>query len=603
MSKIHILDEHLANQIAAGEVVERPVSVVKELVENSLDAGANSLRIEIQQWGIASIYVKDDGEWISKEDISLATKKYATSKISSLQDLQNVMSFGFRWEALASIVSVSDVTLASVQNWQVRAYEVVYENGQEISFQETSLSSGTSIRVENLFQNTPARLNYLKKPKTEYSHIYTYIQKMALAHPEVGFEFISDGTTICQFRSWETLSDRIYGIYGDEVSHALLPIEFVYNGLELFWYISDPKIFFPNKNRQTLLVNSRNISSWLISKALFDAYNRFIPPKNHPAYVLNLSVDPTQIDVNVHPRKQEIRFAQEQSIFRAFYHWVRETLEKVSLASSPIETSDWKKTMSTISSSTQNSPQTPSNTPKYYTGSGTKFKSYSPYKNTTANPQQSQIDNALEFSREILQDRDNVNTDISYTPLGKIIGQTHNSYIIVETPTGIKILDQHALAERVIYEKLSKNAYTPEVQQLLIPENISLTPQEKDTVQEHIQTLTEMGFTLEILSGNRLMIQAIPEFIQKENLEEVFLGVLQDIETTGRSSKTLEEVRHKIWAYMACRSAIKFWDRLSIFEISKLLSDASLDYSATCPHGRPVVWEMDLEEMKKKYER
>jgi len=606
MNHIITLDEHLANQIAAGEVVERPISVVKELVENSLDAGATQIYVELQEGGISSIEVKDNGSGIPKDQLELAVQKYSTSKITSLEDLHNVMTFGFRGEALASIASVSEFSIASKTVDALSGYELTLESGKKQSFQETSFSEGTRVVVENLFYNTPARLNYLKRPRTEYNHVYDFLQKVALAHPEVGIKFVSDGTEICNFRSGETQKERIYGIYGTEVAENLLEVAFEYNGITLEGYITDPKVFYTNKNRQALFVNSRPIGSGLIYKALMDGYNRFIPHKTFPAYVLNVQIDPTQIDVNVHPRKLEIRFANEQSIFRLFYHWVKDVLEKVSLASWGSTHSDdnevvlqrWIAMPPSVDSSQWQQ--------EYYTGSGTKFKSYSPYKNTASNPNQSQIQDAMAFSQEVVADSASFekSLDLHDTPLGKIVGQIHNSYIVLETPEGVKILDQHALAERVIYEKISKSSYTPNTQWLLLAETLTITPKEKGILEENTQVFLDMWFEIEILSGNNVMISGIPDFIKKESIENIFLGILQDI--SGQSmwkSTTLEEVRNKIFAYTACRSAIKFGDKLSLFEMNQLLHDAALDYSATCPHGRPVVWEMGLDQLQKKYER
>ncbi len=595
MSQIITLDEHLANQIAAGEVVERPVSVVKELVENAIDAGAKNISVCIKQGGIDSIEVIDDGRGIEKNDLKKAVEKYSTSKIQTLEDLHNVMTFGFRWEALWAIASVSRFTLRSTTNSQDRACELTPER----EIQESSHAQGTSVLVEDLFYNTPARLNYLKKPRTEYHHIYDFLHKIALSHTELGIHFISDDTEVFRFRAGESQRDRIYGVYGSEVSENLLELEFSYWGISLKGYITDPKVFFTNKNRQALFVNKRGIGSGLIYKAISDGFNRFIPPKTFPAYVLNVEIDPTQIDVNVHPRKLEIRFANEQSIFRLFYHGVKDVLEKVSLVSGENTIAN-----DSLPSLHQGGKEDGIREPEYYTGSGTKFKSYSPYTNTIANPKQSQISEALEFSKKMMDvPAFEKSLDLHDTPLGKIIGQMHNSYIILETSSGVKILDQHALAERVIYEKLVHTSYTPMIQQLLIAENCQLTPAESDIFEKSQDTFGDMGFDIELLSGNVVLIQGVPDFVKRENTVDVFRGILADLSQGSDVSTNLSEVRHRIWAYTACRSAIKFWDKLSIFEMNQLLHDAALDYSATCPHGRPVVWEIGLEELQKKYER
>ncbi len=602
MWKIIQLDKNLANQIAAGEVVERPVSVIKELVENSIDARATQIKIEIENGGIDMIIVSDNGTGIEKDDLPLTIEKYSTSKISNLDDLYNVMTFGFRWEALASISSVSDFAIESRIDSSVSGYSLEMLSGELQWISEVWAEVGTKIIVKDLFHNTPARLNYLKKPRTEYAHILEFLNKIALAYPEIGFEFISDGKTVYKYNAGEDLKTRIYAIYGEQFFENVLDIDFQFSGLHITGYVSDPKISFPNKNRQSLLVNKRAIKSPLIYKAISNAYNRFIPHGMYPGYVLNIQVDPTQIDVNVHPRKLEVRFAAESNVFRAFYNAIESKLDDVSLISGDV-----------IS---ENSSQVSSNTPeqeKYYTGSGTKFKSYSPYKNTTANPQQRTMDDAMLFSKAMMwssfEDESTshdfeTSNDLHDTPLGRIIGQTFNSYIIVQTRDTIQILDQHALAERIIYEKLIANDYTPQVQNLLIGQSFQLTPKEFAVLDEHKEVFDDIWFDIEVMSGGIVMLNGIPDFIKKEDLESTFLWILEDIwENPHVKSKTLQEVRNTLFAYTSCRAAIKFGHKLTLFEMNKLLHDAALDYSATCPHGRPVIYEINLEDLKNKYER
>ncbi len=598
MPKIIKLDKNLANQIAAWEVVERPVSVIKELLENSIDAGAENVRIEIEGWWIDKIVITDDWIGIEKEDLPLVVEKYSTSKIKDLSDLYNVMTFGFRWEAIASISSVSDMEIISknIDENFWNKLEILGWISQNI--ETTASETGTKIIVENLFYNTPARLNYLKKPRTEYNHILTFLHQIALSYSNIGFEFISEQKQIFKYSKKEDLKTRIYNIYGSEISENLVELNFEMNWIVISWYITDPKVSFPNRNRQSLFVNKRVIKSAMISKAISNAYNRFIPHSMFPAYVLNLEIDPTQVDVNVHPRKQEVRFASEQDIFRAVYHAIQEKLEKTSLISN-----------NNLSTSTSSFPWETKNI-SGYTWSWTKFKAYSPYTDKSANVNQTNIHNAINFSKSIL-DKQTVNekpleqsTDLHDTPLWRIIWQSHNSYIIVETDDWIKFLDQHALAERIIYEKLINKNNEFSVQWLLVWENISLTPKEIDILEENKKTFSWMWFDFEIMPWSNVIINWVPDFIKKENISKIFLWIIEDIGHEKFSkSTTLEEVKNKIFAYTACRSAIKFWHKLNLFEMNKLLNDSIMDYSSTCPHWRPVVFELSLDELKNKYER
>ncbi len=600
-NKIITLPKQLANQIAAGEVVERPVSVVKELVENSIDAGATFVRVRIENGGIDLIEIRDNGLGIPAEELRSALEKYSTSKITSLDDLYKVMTFGFRWEALASISSVSEFSICSKTCTCPTGKSICTSWWEDFTESDIAHNVGTTVLVEKLFFNTPARLAYLKKPRTEYLKIQEFIQKMALAYPEIWFSLEHNDKNTLSFPQNQGLQSRIYDIYGDTFSDNMIEVSHEFSGVQISWYITDPKVSFQNKTRQALFVNKRVISSPMIFKAVSDAYNRFIAHGSYPWYVLFIDVDPTQVDVNVHPRKMEVRFAGEAAIFRSVFHGIKDQLERVSLVNKPHLNSPQEKIVWGVDWGTRNTESA-----QYYTGSGTKFKNYSPYKNTDSNPAQSGID----FNKEVMKgwwkqsspssDLPQIG-DLHDTPLGRIIGQIHNSYILLQTSQWVQILDQHALAERVIYEKLSSKAYSPKVQQLLWDIGLHLTSSEQEVLSTYSQYFTDMGFEIDVLSQGNIIIQAVPDFMAKQNIEKVFQNILSDI--SGVWSMWFEEVRHKIWAYAACRSAVKFGDPLTIFEMNKLLTDASLDYSATCPHGRPVVYDIWLEELQKKYER
>lgn len=609
MSKIIKLDKTLANQISAWEVVERPVSVIKELLENSIDAWSKNIKIDITKWWITKIIIDDDWIGIEKKYLDLAIEKYSTSKIKNIEDLHNVMTFWFRWEAISSISSVSDMQIITKNelddSWS--SIQIKWWEKQDII--EKPRESWTKVIVENLFYNTPARLNYLKKPRTEYNHILNYLYEIALIYPDIWFEFVSDWKQIFNFRQDEDQVIRIYNIYSQEISENLLNIDFDMQWISIKWYISDPKVNYNNRNKQNLYINKRPIKSYLISKSINDAYNRYIPHWTYPVYILNIEIDPTQIDVNVHPRKMEVRFENEQSIFRAIYHSVNQTLEKVSLIDNQNIAKTWFLDNSNSTFLDKNDNKIQKN--EYYTWSWTKFKSYSPYKNIQASPNQININSIPSFGQdnsfsklENNQINDEKSYDLHYTKMWKIIWQAHNSYIIVETDNWIKFLDQHALAERIIYEKLVKGDKKNSTQWLLIAEMVDIRPNEANILKDNIDTFYKMWFEIEILPWNKVVINAIPDFIKKENIKNIFSWILSDIwEYNFNKSNTLDEVKNKIYAYTSCRSAIKFWNRLNLFEMNKLLNDAVQDYSATCPHWRPVVFDIDLDELKDKYER
>lgn len=603
------LPKILINQIAAWEVVERPVSIVKELVENSIDALSTQIKIEIKNWWIDEIIITDNWIWIVKDDLEILTEKHTTSKIKDLKDLHNIMTFWFRWEALASISSVSKFKIISKQKGDLWWYSMEVLDWEKQELKKESLSSWTKIIVKDLFYNTPARLNYLKKWKTEYGHIYDFINNIALAYPKIAFEFISEWKTIFKYKENDSLKTRIYNIYWEEFYENLLNLDFSITWLQISGYISNPKVNFSNKNRQLILVNKRIISSPLIFKAIKEAYNRFIPHNNFPAYMLNLQINPEEIDVNVHPRKLEIRFARKQEIYKAFYNSVLNKLENSSLISKKWDFEDEKWEINNYNfwkNENLNSNLVKDLKNNYYSWSWTKFKSYSPYKNTSQNPNQTSVKDAIAFSEAIIWNNTNleVSNDLHYTKQGKIIWQVFNSYIIVEKDNKIIILDQHALAERIIYEKLLKKENIKNSQRLLIQENITLNWKEKAILEEYKDIFIEMWFDFEILWNNLILVNAIPEFIKKENIKDIFLWIINDIdEFNSNKSMKLEEIKNKIFAYSACRSAIKFGNKLNLFEMNKLLNDSQIVYSSTCPHWRPSIFEISLEELKKKYDR
>lgn len=617
MSKIIKLDKKLSNQISAWEVVERPISVVKELVENSIDASATQIKIEIKNGWIDEIVIIDNWEWIEVDDFPLVLEKYSTSKIKTVEDLHNIMTFWFRWEALASISSVSNFSLISKTPsssfWNI--LRLIDSEIQDIQNHPSEV--WTKIIIENLFYNTPARLNYLKKAKTEYSYILEFLNQISLSYPSIWFEFVSDDKTIFKYKPWEDLRTRIYSIFWDDFYNNLIELEYKIPWITISWYISDPKVSFSNKNKQVLFVNNRIIKSPIIFKSITDAYNRFIPHSSFPWYVLNIKIDPTQVDVNVHPRKMEVRFANEQEIFRGIYHAIQSKLEKTTLLPNKTFSENKWDLEESKDFNTYNKVEI-ENPKNYYVWSGTKFKSYSPYKDTSHNPQQVKIEDSINFSKMLLWDTDiepemkekvipkqDFNPlDLHHTLVWKIIWQTFNSYIVVETQDSLKILDQHALAERIIYEKLVSNQYKEKTQRLLLPFTINLSPKDISTLEEDKEIFLEMWFDFEFISWTSIILTWIPDFIKKENLENIFESIISDISSFKTwKSKTMQEVRNKIFAYTACRSAVKFWNKLNLFEINKLLNDSVLDYSSTCPHGRPVVYEINLSELKGKYER
>jgi len=577
--KIKKLDKKLANQISAWEVVERPVSVIKELVENSIDAGSTNIIVEIKNGWCEEMIVNDNWEWIDKDDLLLTTQKYSTSKISTLQDLQNVMSFWFRWEALASISSVSDMEIISKTKKSNFWYSVKIIWWEYENINDHPSEIGTKIIVKNLFYNTPARLNYLKKPRTEYSQIVDFLNNISLSYPNIWFELISDWKNIFKLNPNDDIKTRIYKIYWDDFSSNLLEISFEMWGIKINGYISDPKISFANKNRQLILVNHRIIKNPIIYKAISNAYNRFIPHTNFPGYVLNINIDPTIIDVNVHPRKMEIRFANEQELFKIIYSTISKKLENSSLESTTNITTENISHFSSKDNSLSN------NIPTQNFRSWTNSSPSQTNKTFPSFWKQSNIDGAIKFSQEFLKtnsknidyqeisesnfENEIQSNDLHNTNLWKIIWQIFNSYILIETKNNwLLIFDQHALAERIIYEKLSSNQQKISSQKLIFAENINLTPQEFTILDENKKIFEDIWFDIELMWSKSVMVNAIPDFMKNENINNILCWILEDISYNKTSKpKTTQEIKNKVIASTACRAAIKFGKKLNIFEV------------------------------------
>lgn len=599
MWKIITLDKNLANQISAWEVVERPISIVKEIIENSVDAWSNFIKVEIKNWWKDEIIITDNWEWISKEDLPKSIEKYATSKIKSLKDLYNVLTFGFRWEALASIASVSKMTIISKNIDSDLWYKMEVSWWDILWISEYPSEVWTKIIIKDLFFNTPARLNYLKTDKTEYSHISEFMNNVALAYPEIWFELVNEWKIIFKYWKQESLPIRIYNIYGEDFSEKLTDIECEVLWVKISWYISRSMHHFWNKNRQILFVNNRVVKNPIIFRAIQNAYNRFIPHWMNPAYIIKIDVDPTEVDVNVHPRKMEVRFANEQDIFKSVYSAISQKLDSESL----VEQNLWTeiKPLNQIKTDNFN----PEKMQRFYSSwSWEKFKSYSPYKEINFNPSQTNLNNEINFQDKFEDENEEKIKDLHDTPLWKIIWQIHNSYIVVEWKEWIRIFDQHALAERILYEKLVSNDVSIKSQWLLISVSFNVTPKELSILKENEEEIINTGFDFEIINDKIIIINWIPNFVKEKDIENVFLWTIEDIwEENARSMKTIWEVYNKVFATIACRSSIKFWDKLNLFEMNKLLSEAEKYYASTCPHWRWVEFKMNLNELKKKFDR
>jgi DNA mismatch repair protein MutL len=583
MSIIKILSENLINQIAAGEVIERPASVVKELLENSIDAESSMITLEIAGGGDEYVKLTDNGIGMDKNDAKLALARHATSKISESKDLFNIRTMGFRGEALASIASVSLLTLSTKKKGYETGTKITARGGEIEKFEETNCPEGTQFEIKHLFYNTPARKKYLKTPSTEYQQILSVFQSAALAYPNIHFKLIHDQKASFEYPKANSFFERLRDVLGKNISDNCIPIMSSGNGLIIDGFIGKPEIARTGTKHQYLFVNSRPVTHQLFSYALFESYHSLLFGKQKPFYVINIQIPPEQIDVNVHPRKLEIRFINQSEIFGMLKKAADESLEKNILMPSVTSLNSGE------NSETQNFYQ-----PKIFDAL--------------------KVSDAMEFTKNISEIhnyksgrinkyayKQGETEPLSMTPLAQIA----KSYILAENGGGLVLIDQHAAHERIKYEELMDQfeKTSPEKQQLLIPQNIELSSLEAEIFRSNETTFKALGFEIELFGGGTFIIQSVPAPVASENIDNILLSVLNDF-AEEKKTNAVKNPSEKIIEYMACRSAIKFGKDLSIDEMASLIKQLDkLKRPYTCPHGRPSMIQLTFEELEKRFKR
>ncbi|MBI5254470.1 DNA mismatch repair endonuclease MutL [Candidatus Falkowbacteria bacterium] len=579
---IKILPQELINQIAAGEVIERPASVVKELVENSIDAGATKISVEIINGGINEIKIIDNGCGMNREDVLLSVEQHATSKIASAEDLFNIKTMGFRGEALASIASVSQFSLLSRQQADISGTKLIIENG-EPCVEDAGCPIGTSVVVRELFYNVPARKKYLKTVANEYNHIVDLFLNYALAHPKIDWTLAHNGREVYRFSAADNLLERAEAVLGKEISNQLLAIEYETLYVKIFGFIGKPQIARQNKKFQFLFVNSRPVNEFIISKTIKDAFGQMIPKDLHPIYLLNLSVDPAKIDVNVHPRKLEVRFSEPNLIYQAFYRGAADVIDKselitkISFAPMALETMQ---------------PQRSTN--------GFERLNFSERKIDSPDIKISTGQRPVDFGLLNFPER---KTEWPY----KYLGQINKAYLIVSDEKGIKIIDQHAASERLQYEKFIAEWSAGKIlsQQMLFPQSIELALSEANILRQQHDTFTKLGFEIDEFGANTFLIRQSPALLSKlepsEIVQEILKIVSDEILNEKTSAEKFAEVADDILKMMSCKSAIKFGDELSDVEAMALIEQLFKINKFTCVHGRPSVVEFSFAELNKMF--
>ena len=601
MSLINILSENLVNQIAAGEVVERPASVVKELVDNALDAGSDMITIEVRDGGKTFIKITDNGSGIAKDDLQMAIQRHATSKISDESDLWKIGTMGFRGEALASIASVSKMTLKSKTSTNDSGWELEVNGGDISTLKEIGMSDGTRIEVHNLFFNTPARQKYLKKDSTELSYISSSINSLALANPSVSFKLIHNNKTVMDLPKVTDLISRVSDIFGMATAEAMIPIFYGGSDFQIEGFIGKPLLARSSSKHQYFFVNGRPIQHHVLANTIRQAYHSMLMENKKPVFVINIKIDPSLIDVNVHPRKVEIRFEDQQNMIRTMYSSVKAALEKTNLI--PKGFSESKRYMSdSFPKKVENGELFGSERMTSGIGDGNVGGREFSGNDGEGIP----VSGTGRFDVKIPTDRDFQRLDSAEEKSGmKAITQVANSYIVAQDEGGLVLIDQHAAHERVRYEELMDQFENQKksIQPLLVPIQLEFSADEILLIEENKSVFDDLGFEIEPFGGKTFIVNAVPSFFSKEDIDTVMKGVLDDIINEKNPSR-FQGKTEEILTYMSCRSAIKFGQSLALSEMQVLIDQmCRLKRPYTCPHGRPTMISLTLSELEKMFGR
>lgn len=651
MNKIQLLDNNTINKIAAGEVVERPSSVVKELVENSIDADSSAITIEIKDGGVSLIRIADNGRGIPKEQVKTAFLRHATNKIQDIDDLESIFSLGFRGEALASIASVSQMEMTTKTIDAESGVHIEINGGEYIGEQDAGCSDGTTIVTRNLFYNVPARRKFLKKTSTESSYISDIVNKIALGHPEISFKYINNDTVILHTAGNNDLKTAVLNIYGKDAALKMLELNFSRNGYTLNGLIGRPELSRANRSYENLFINGRFVKSEVVSSAVEDAYKTRLLVGKFPFYVINFKILPSLVDVNVHPAKLEVKFHDDDEIYKFIYdaitdtfkdkqlipqsNWesknspkVSEFLGDTSVKEEPVQSELFDIQPSCKSDYKYNNDSimlTPSYKKNDLLNNNTKNKKLvinqasTPYIMDNVNTVKKNNDIPIEVISEennykISETKVEENTiieekksEFNYTPFFnnyKIIGQAFSTYWIVEQSGSLFLIDQHAAHERVLFEELLNKLKNEQIisQRLLQPIVVNLTINEKQILKDNFELLTSFGFEIEEFGQLAYALRSVP-FIFKEPTNVSFFTEIIDM-LSNSEIKNIYDTKILAIATTACKAAVKANDRLSFQEARALIEQLlKLENPFTCPHGRPTIIEMTKYELEKKFKR
>lgn len=652
---INVLDSSVYNHIAAGEVVERPASVIKELVENSIDAGATRIDIEIENGGINKIKVSDNGIGIDKQFVKTAFLPHATSKISKIDDLDNILTLGFRGEALASIAAVSKVLMVTKPENQDIASAIEIEGGAVLKEYETGRTTGTTTTISDLFFNVPARKKFLKKDKSEEQEVTALVSRFILANPTIYFSYKADGKTI--FSSPGTnLEDAIFSVYGKGAVTETLKVDFSKGDYKVFGFVGRPSFSKPNRTYQTLVINGRYVINSTISAAISNAFGEMLMKRKYPFYVLHMTLPADQIDVNVHPNKLDVRFANNSLVYSLFFEGVGRALSSMDYVASAedkniekaidqVQTASILDTLKTIDDSGTVSVEKqtfimpePVKPAEKIDRAGVNLNPFSrDIKSMTEEEKDEFRDTVLDatlyssssdkvkdgfglgskllerlaetkeedkyYSSNYAITKAPVQTDLNLEKAIKKVGKIFNTYLIVEVDDDVFFIDQHAAHERVLYEKFKAqyDSKSIAVQPLLFPYVLSLNPLESNIIEENLETMQELGFDISEFGNNTYKVNAVPAIVSEMNFDTFFNEFLSDNKNTLKKSSDL--IKDYLMQH-SCKNAIKGGNDLTDSEINQLFNQMGKEKIALfCPHGRPIAIRISKAEVEKWFKR
>lgn len=607
---IHILPEGLANMIAAGEVVERPASVVKELMENSIDAEATRIIIEVESGGKKMIKVSDNGLGMVPEDARLAFERHATSKIKNSEELEAIKTLGFRGEALPSIGSVAQVRLSTGSAESDVGLEIQFEGAKVIKTKEIARPRGTTVEVGRIFYNVPARKKFMKGDTTEASHITQVVTQQALAHPEIHFTLTHNGRNILDTLPTEQRLYRIAELFGSDLARELVQVNESSGDYLLEGYVSTPVYTRSSRNAQYCFVNRRYIRDKVLLHATQHGYSHLLPKGQHPALFLFIAMDPTLVDINVHPAKAEVRFAFQQDVHRFVSEGVRNALRN---NEKPSSDSGGEVDFRSAARETLSHKPGPLENERHSHGPRGEYDK-TQYREVAKGLEKLYEKPGLgSQSQTVLPGREQTLVyDQKPTPLSDIIysdfeilGQLNNSFIILQGPRGLVVVDQHIAHERVLYERFRESCQNKkvEVQMLLFPVAVEFSPQEAQLLEKHLARLKELGLELEVFGQNGFLLRTVPAMLKNDD-HAVLVREIVDTLPRGDNESVLNEKYEEIVIMMSCRNAIKINQSLQSDQIRKLLYDLEqTQMPYTCPHGRPIALQFPMEDILKKFLR